>query len=153
MIVKKKVLLVCSPYYKDITSNLIKGASDLLESNSVDYNILNVPGALEIAPAIKLVLDKSLKNPVFDGFVALGCVIKGETYHFEIVANESSRALIDLSINYSTPIGNGILTVSDKDQAIKRSDPNQLNKGAGAAQACLSLINIKNSTDYEWYYQ
>ena len=151
MIGKKKVLLVCSPYYKNITSNLIKGASDLLEANSVDYNILNVPGALEIAPAIKLVLDKSLKNPSFDGFVALGCVIKGETYHFEIVANESSRALTDLSINYSTPIGNGILTVSDKDQAIKRSDPYQLNKGAGAALACLSLINIKNSVDYEWY--
>ena len=151
MVVKKKILLVCSPYYKNITSNLIKGASDLLESNSVDYNIINVPGALEIAPAIKLVLDKSLKNPLFDGFVALGCVIKGETYHFEIVANESSRALTDLSINYSTPIGNGILTVSDKDQAIKRSDPNQLNKGAGAALACLSLINIKNSIDYEWY--
>ena len=151
MIGKKKVLLVCSPYYKDITRNLIKGASDLLKTNSVDYNILNVPGALEIAPAINLVLNKSLKNPFFDGFVALGCVIKGETYHFEIVANESSRALTDLSINYSTPIGNGILTVSDKDQAIKRSDPNQLNKGAGAALACLSLINIKNNIDYEWY--
>jgi 6,7-dimethyl-8-ribityllumazine synthase len=149
MIGKKKVLLVCSPYYKDVTSNLIKGASVLLESKSVSYNILNVPGALEIAPAIKLVLDKSLKKPFFDGFVALGCVIKGETYHFEIVANESSRALTDLSINYSTPIGNGILTVSDKDQAIKRSDPKQLNKGAGAALACLSLINIKNSIDYE----
>lgn len=149
MIGKKKVLLVCSPYYKDITSNLIKGASDLLESNSVDYNILNVPGALEIAPAIKLVLDKSSKNPFYDGFVALGCVIKGETYHFEIVANESSRALTDLSINFSIPIGNGILTVSDKDQAIKRSDPKQLNKGAGAALACLSLINIKNKIKYE----
>ena len=148
---KKKVLLVCSPYYKDITGNLIKGASDLLKSNSVDYKILNVPGALEIAPAIKLVLDKSLKKPIFDGYVALGCFIKGETYHFEIVANESSRALIDLSINYSIPIGNGILTVYEKDQAIKRSDPNQLNKGAGAALACLSLINIKNSIDYEWY--
>ena len=149
MISKKKVLLVCSPYYKEITSNLIKGASDLLESNSVDYNILNVPGALEIAPAIKLVLDKSLKKPFFDGFVALGCVIKGETYHFEIVANESSRALTDLSINYSIPIGNGILTVFNKEQAIRRSDPNQLNKGADAAQACLSLINIKKNIDYE----
>ena len=145
----KKILLVCSPYYKDVTNNLIKGASDLLKSNSVDYNILNVPGALEVAPAIKLVLDKSKKNPVFDGFVALGCVIKGETYHFEIVANESSRALTNLSINYSIPIGNGILTVSNKDQAIRRSDPNQLNKGADAALACLSLINIKNNVYYE----
>ena len=149
MINKKKILLVCSPYYQDITSNLIKGASDLLESKSVDYKILNVSGALEVAPAIKFILEKSSKKPIFDGFVALGCVIRGETYHFEIVANESARALIDLSINYSIPIGNGILTVSNKDQAIKRSDPNQLNKGAGAALACLSLINIKNSIDYE----
>ena len=151
MIDKKKILLVCSPYYKDVTNNLIKGASDLLKSKSVDYKILNVPGALEVAPAIKLVLDKAQKKPVFDGFVALGCVIKGETYHFEIVANESSRALTNLSINYSIPIGNGILTVSNKDQAIRRSDPNQLNKGAGAALACLSLIKIKNSIYYEWY--
>ena len=146
---KKKILLVCSPYYKEITSNLIKGASDLLKSKSVHYKILNVPGALEIAPAIKLLLDKSIKNPIFDGYVALGCVIKGETYHFEIVSNESSRALTDLALNYSIPIGNGILTVSNKDQAFKRSDPNQLNKGAGAALACLSLIKIKNSIDYE----
>ena len=149
MIDKKKILLVCSPYYKDVTDNLIKGASDLLKSKSVDYKILNVPGALEVAPAIKLVLDKAQKKPFFDGFVALGCVIKGETYHFEIVANETSRALTNLSINYSIPIGNGILTVSNKDQAIRRSDPNQLNKGAGAALACLSLINIKNSIYYE----
>ncbi len=149
MIDKKKILLVCSPYYKDIASNLIKGASDLLVSKSVDYKILNVPGALEVAPAIKFILDKSLKKPIFDGFVALGCVIRGETHHFEIVANESARALIDLSINYSIPIGNGILTVSNKDQAIIRSDPNQLNKGADAALACLSLINIKNSINYE----
>jgi len=146
---KKKILLVCSPYYTDVTNNLIKGASDLLKSKSVDYTILNVPGALEIAPAIKLILDKSQRKSNFDGFVALGCVIKGETYHFEIVANESSRALTDLSLKYSIPIGNGILTVSNKDQAIRRSDPNQLNKGADAALACLSLLNIKNNIDYE----
>ena len=146
---KNKILLVCSPYYKDIASNLIKGASDLLISKSADYKILNVPGALEVAPAIKFILDKSLKKPIFDGFVALGCVIRGETHHFDIVANESARALIDLSINYSIPIGNGILTVSNKDQAIIRSDPKQLNKGADAALACLSLMNIKNSIKYE----
>jgi len=146
---KKKILLVCSPYYKDITTNLIKGASDFLTAKSVDYRVLNVPGALEIAPAIKLISDKSVKNPIFDGYLALGCVIRGETYHFEIVANESSRALTDLSVNYSIPIGNGILTVFNKDQAFRRSDPAKLNKGAGAAEACLSLINIKNSIDYE----
>ena len=149
MILKKKVLLVCSPYYKKITDNLIKGASEILKSNSIDYEILYVPGALEIAPAIKLILDKSDKKSLFDGFVALGCIIKGETYHFEIVANESSRAITNLSVNNSIPIGNGILTVLNQDQAVKRSDPLKLNKGADAALACLSLIKIKDNIKYE----
>ena len=148
MINKKKVLLVCSPYYQNITNNLIEGATKVLKSYSVEYKILNGPGALEIAPAIKLVIDKSIKEPLFNGFVALGCIIKGETYHFEIVANESSRALTDLSLNYSIPIGNGILTVSNFEQAIKRSDPLQSDKGADAAKACISLINIKNDINY-----
>ena len=148
MINKKKVLLVCSPYYQNITNNLIEGAIKVLKSYSVEYKILNVPGALEIAPAIKLVIDKSIKKPLFNCFVALGCIIRGETYHFEIVANESSRALTDLSLNYSIPIGNGILTVSNLDQAIKRSDPLQSDKGADAAIACISLINIKNNINY-----
>ena len=149
MFTNKKVLLVCSPYYKDITQNLIKGAIKVLKSNSVEYKIINVPGALEIAPSIKIYSEKSSKDILFDGFVALGCIIKGETYHFEIVSNESARALSDLSITYSLPIGNGILTVENKEQAIERSDPLRLNKGAGAALACLSLINHKNNISYE----
>ena len=149
MFTNKKVLLVCSPYYKDITQNLIKGAIKVLRSNSVEYKIINVPGALEIAPSIKIYSEKSSKEILFDGFVALGCIIRGETYHFEIVSNESARALGDLSITYSLPIGNGILTVENKEQAIERSDPLRLNKGAGAALACLSLINHKNNISYE----
>ena len=149
MFTNKKVLLVCSPYYKDITQNLIKGAIMVLRSNSVEYKIINVPGALEIAPSIKIYSEKSSKDILFDGFVALGCIIRGETYHFEIVSNESARALSDLSITYSLPIGNGILTVENKEQAIERSDPLRLNKGAGAALACLSLINHKNNISYE----
>ena len=149
MSTNKKVLLVCSPYYKDITQNLIKGAIKVLRSNSVEYKIINVPGALEIAPSIKIYSEKSSKEVLFDGFVALGCIIRGETYHFEIVSNESARALSDLSITYSLPIGNGILTVENKEQAIERSDPLRLNKGAGAALACLSLINHKNNISYE----
>ena len=149
MFTNKKVLLVCSPYYKDITQNLIKGAIKVLRSNSVEYKIINVPGALEIAPSIKIYSEKSSKENLFDGFVALGCIIRGETYHFEIVSNESARALSDLSITYSLPIGNGILTVENKEQAIERSDPLRLNKGAGAALACLSLINHKNNISYE----
>ena len=149
MFTNKKVLLVCSPYYKNITQNLIKGAIKVLSSNSVEYKIINVPGALEIAPSIKIYSEKSSKDILFDGFVALGCIIRGETYHFEIVSNESARALSDLSITYSLPIGNGILTVENKEQAIERSDPLRLNKGAGAALACLSLINHKNNISYE----
>ena len=149
MFTNKKVLLVCSPYYKDITQNLIKGAINVLRSNSVEYKIINVPGALEIAPSIKIYSEKSSKEILFDGFVALGCIIRGETYHFEIVSNESARALSDLSITYSLPIGNGILTVENKEQAIERSDPLRLNKGAGAALACLSLINHKINISYE----
>ena len=149
MFTNKKVLLVCSPYYKDITQNLIKGAIKVLRSNSVEYKIINVPGALEIAPSIKIYSEKSSKEILFDGFVAVGCIIRVETYHFEIVSNESARALSDLSITYSLPIGNGILSVEKKEQAIERSDPLRLNKGAGAALACLSLINHKNNISYE----
>ena len=149
MFKNKKVLLVCAPYYKDITQNLIKGAIMVLRSNSVEHKIINVPGALEIAPSIKIYSEKSSKEILFDGFVALGCIIRGETYHFEIVSNESARALSDLSITYSLPIGNGILTVESKEQAIERSDPLRLNKGASAAFACLSLINHKNNNSYE----
>ena len=149
MFKNKKVLLVCSPYYKKITQNLLDGAEEVLKSNFVEYKIILVPGALEIAPSIKIFSEKSSLNNFFDGFIALGCIIRGETYHFEIVSNESARALSQLSITYSLPIGNGILTVENEEQAIERSDPTKLNKGAGAALACLSLINHKNNISYE----
>ena len=142
---KIKILLVCSPYYKIISENLIIGATELLEAKSFDYEIIYVPGALEIAPAIKYVSTKVNNTAQFDGYIALGCIIRGETYHFEIVANESARSLSYLTIDSLLPIGNGILTVENNRQAIERSDPKQLNKGAAAALACLSLINIKNS--------
>ena len=149
MFKNKKVLLVCSPYYKKITQNLLDGAIEVLKSNSVEYKIIQVPGALEIAPSIKIFSEKLSQNDFFDGFIALGCIIRGETYHFEIVSKESARALTELSIRFSLLIGNGILTVENKDQAIERSDPTKLNKGAGAAMACLSLINHKNNISYE----
>ena len=149
MFKNRKVLLVCSPYYKKITQNLLDGAIEVLKSNSVKYKIIDVPGALEIAPSIKIFSEKLSQNDFFDGFIVLGCIIRGETYHFEIVSNESARALTELSVRYSLPIGNGILTVENKDQAIERSDPTKLNKGAGAALACLSLINHKNNISYE----
>lgn len=148
-IVNKKLLLVCSPYYEDITNNLIKGASNILKSKKIMYETLFVPGALEIGPAIKIILDKSSKNKFYDGFVALGCIIRGETYHFEIVSNESARCITDLALNFSVPIGNGILTVENKNQALKRSDPLGSDKGGGAALACLSLLDIKQNSIYD----
>jgi 6,7-dimethyl-8-ribityllumazine synthase len=149
MSLNKNILLVCSPYYKEITNNLILGATEVLVSKTINYKILYVPGALEITPAIKLTFDKSKDSQYFDGFIALGCIIRGETYHFEIVSNESARSLSDLSVRYSLPIGNGILTVENKNQALERSDPKKLNKGALAAFACLSLIDIKKSEMYD----
>ena len=145
MSVNKNVLLVCSPYYQQITDNLIKGAIKILKSKSVNYKVLYVPGALEIAPAIRLIYEKSKNNPIIDGYIALGCVIRGETYHFEIVSNESARALCDLSIKFSIPIGNGILTVENEAQAIARSDNNKNNKGYHAAYACHSLVKLKEN--------
>ena len=142
---KLNILIVCSPYYEIITKNLINGATEVLKSKSIDYEIISVPGALEIAPAIKYTSVKKNQTKLFNGFIALGCVIRGQTYHFEIVANESARALCNLTINDLLPIGNGILTVENETQAIERSSSVKFNKGAGAALACLSLIDIKNN--------
>ena len=133
-----KVLLVCSPYYKNITDNLIEGASNILTSNSIDFKILNVPGALEIAPAIKLILDKSLKKPLFDGFIALGCVIKGQTPHFDFISKSTTDAIMTLSINSKKPIGNGIITCLNKKQAIARGK-----KGLEASEAVKVVLTNK----------
>lgn len=133
------ILIVESPYYGDIAKYLADGAIATLENAGATYERLHVPGALEIPGAIKL----SSKHNKYDGFVALGCVIRGETSHYDVVAIESARALMDLTINYDLAIGNGILTCDTMDQAIVRADPTQKNKGSDAAGAVLSLINVK----------
>ena len=130
----KKVLIVSSNYYKEISSNLEQGCIQTLEENKIEYEIKNVPGCFEIPYLIK----KNIGN--FNGFVSLGCIIKGETYHFEIIANETSRKIMDLSIDHNIPIGFGILTCYNLKQAIIRSDINQKNKGREAAMACVELI-------------
>ena len=140
MFKNKKVLLVCSPYYKKITQNLLDGAVEVLKSNSVEYKIIHVPGALEIAPSIKIYSEKVSQNDLFDGFIALGCIIRGETYHFELIANETSRKIMDLSIDYDVAIGFGILTCNNLEQALVRSDVNKKNKGREAALACIELL-------------
>ena len=139
--INRKVLIIISKYYKDISENLLKSAVAFLEKNSIFFDIIEVPGALEIPQVLNFQVDIS-KNIRFayEGYIALGCVIKGETYHFEIVSNETNRGLMNIALKHSFPLGNGVITAYNHHQALKRS----LDKGKEAAQACYDLIKIKN---------
>ena len=138
------IAIILSDYYEEISEGLLAGAIEYCEKYNWGQVLYRVPGALEIGSAIKIISEGD-SNLSFNGFIALGCVIRGETSHFEIVINESSRALTNLSINNSLIIGNGILTVENKDQAINRSSNDSENKGYHAANACYSLIKLKDS--------
>ena len=118
-----KILIIVSNYYKQVSDNLIKGATKHLKENNIKYEIIYAPGCFEIPFLIKRNIDN------FKAFISLGCVIRGETYHFEIISNECSRKIMDLSIKFNKPIGFGILTCDTYDQAIIRSDPSKKNKG------------------------
>ena len=133
---KLKICIVSAPYYEDITDNLIRGALQVLKKIKADTEIVEVSGALEIPTAIKLMGEE------FDGFIAIGCVIRGETTHYEIVSTESSRGLTQLGLE-KICIGNAILTVENRLQAEKRADPKIFDKGGEAANALLSIIKIK----------
>jgi 6,7-dimethyl-8-ribityllumazine synthase len=134
-----RVLIVEARFYPHISDALLRGAVQVLEEGGATFERATVPGALEIPGAIKLAAGH------YDGFVALGCVIRGETYHFEIVANESSRGLMDLTVRDGLAIGNGILTVEEEEQALVRARAENGGKGGDAARACLSLIALKSS--------
>ena len=133
---KLNICLVSAPYYKDITDNLIQGALKVLRNINADTEIVEVSGALEIPTAIKLMENE------FDGFIAVGCVIRGETTHYEIVSTESSRGLTNLGLE-KICIGNAILTVENMLQAEKRADPKIFDKGGEACNALLGIIKIK----------
>ena len=130
----KKILIVSSNYYEDITNNLIKASSFVLNQYKFEIEIKQINGAFEIPFVINWYINE------YDGFVALGCIIRGETYHFEIISNEVTRKIMDLSIEIDKPIGFGILTCENLNQALERSNPDKGNKGAEAAKACVSLI-------------
>lgn len=133
-----KLAIVVSPYYKDIADNLIAGATAEAEAAGASVEIIEVPGALEIPQAIRI----AHRQSNFDGFVALGCIIRGETTHYETVCNDSSHGLMALGLQGAN-IGNGILTVENRKQAEVRADPTGQNKGAGAAAAALHLIALE----------
>ena len=139
-----RVLIVEARFYDDLANELLRGAKAVLEGAGAQVDVLTVPGALEIPSALAIALDaaEAVGTP-YDAAVALGCVIRGETFHFEIVAGESARALMDLSVARRLPLGNGILTVENDAQAWTRARVNELNKGGGAAEAALAVLRIK----------
>ncbi|WP_394761080.1 6,7-dimethyl-8-ribityllumazine synthase [Phenylobacterium sp.] len=141
-----RILIVEARFYSDLADELLKGAVDALEAFGAAYEVVTVPGALEIPGAIALA-EEGGHRPAgatpYDGYVALGTVIRGETYHFEIVANESARGLMDLTIGKRLCIGNGILTVEDEDQAWARAKASEGDKGGGAARAALTMVALR----------
>ncbi len=139
-----RLLVVEARFYDAIGAMLLEGACAAIDRAGASAEIVSVPGALEIPAAMAIALDAAanVARP-FDGAVALGCIIRGETYHFEIVATESARALIDMSVKRRFPIGNGILTVENEAQALVRADPRELDKGGDAARAALALIRLQ----------
>jgi len=132
-----RILIVEARFYPHLNDMLLDGARAAIKASGGEHETITVPGALEIPGAIAL----AAKSGRYCGFVALGVVIRGETYHFEVVSNESARALMDLSLE-GYAIGNGILTVENEAQAIYRADPAQANKGGCAAKAALDMVDI-----------
>ncbi len=132
-----KVLIVVAPYYRDIADDLVAGAKAEIEASGATWDLVEVPGALELPTAV-VIADRRSN---FDAFVALGCVIRGETTHYDTVCNDSSRALQMIGLQ-GLCIGNGILTVETREQAVVRADPSRMNKGGGAAAAALHLLAL-----------
>jgi 6,7-dimethyl-8-ribityllumazine synthase len=139
-----RFLIVEARFYENIAVMLLEGARTALAKSHASFELVTVPGALEVPLAMAIALDHAAAEMrPFDGAIALGCVIRGETRHFEIVANESARALMQLALARKLAFGNGILTVDDEAQALFRADPLRGDKGGDAARAALSLYLLK----------
>ncbi len=135
------ILIVTADFYPDITKMMVKGALTTLKKAGATHEIINVPGAFEIPGVISM----ALGNATYDGFIALGCVIRGKTSHYDYVCGESARGLMNLSVRKQSCIGYGILTVENMEQAEFRADVKKGNKGEDAATACLRMIELKRS--------
>lgn len=135
----QRFLIVEARYYNDLADELLRGAKAVLEMAGAEYDVVTVPGAMEIPAAIAM----ALENGDFDGYIALGTVIRGETSHYDIVAHESARALMEISVVDALPLGIGILTVENEAQAWHRARVNELDKGGGAARSALALAALK----------
>lgn len=135
-----RLLIVQAPYYEEIADALYKGAVAALEAHNCQWHEVKVPGALEIPAAIRI---HHLGGTAYDGYVALGCVIRGETSHYDIVAGQSAAGLMTLACEYGLAIGNGILTCDTQEQARARALPDKGNKGGDAVRAALALIALR----------
>ena len=139
-----RILVVEARYYDDISDLLLRGTKRVLKDAQAAFDLVTVPGALEIPAAIMIGLHAAAaREQPYDGVVALGCVIRGETSHYDIVAGESARAIMDISIALDMPVGNGILTVDTNAQARARARQSGQDKGGGAARAALTLVRLK----------
>lgn len=138
------LLVVEARYYEDISDELLRGAAAAIEKAGATHDRVTVPGALEIPGALAMALIAMEEGETqFDGAVCLGCVIRGETKHFDIVAEQSARALMDISVMEGFAVGNGILTVENEEQAWARARVGELNKGGAAAEAALAMIALR----------
>ncbi|MEM6677015.1 MAG: 6,7-dimethyl-8-ribityllumazine synthase [Pseudomonadota bacterium] len=137
-----RVLIVCAPYYRKIADDLIAGARAVLDAAGAEVEVIEVPGALEVPVAIGIASEGEKGASGYDGYVALGCIIRGETTHYGTVCEESARGLTLLGVQHGICIGNGILTVETMAQAEARAAPDGQNKGGGAAAAALHLIAL-----------
>jgi len=141
-----RMLVVEARYYEGIADTLLAGAKRALDAAQAHYDVVTVPGALEIPQAIVIALDAAARRKApYEGVVALGCVIRGETSHYDIVAGESARAIMDIAVARAVPVGNGILTVDKEAQAWARARPDGQDKGAAAAEAALTLVRLRRS--------
>jgi 6,7-dimethyl-8-ribityllumazine synthase len=141
-----RILIVEARFYDDLADALLEGATQALTAFGAEYDVVTVPGALEIPAAIAFA-EEAGHRPAgaarYDGYVALGAVIRGETYHFEIVSNESARGIMDLTVGKRLCIGNGVLTTEDDEQAWARARVSEGDKGGGAARAALAMVSLK----------
>ncbi len=141
-----KILIVEGRFYEDISDALFEGAAAVLDEAGLEYERMPVPGAFEVPQAIRFAIRSmeigSAMNR-FSGFIGFGCVIRGETSHYDYVCQESARALMDLAMNYSVALGYGILTVENREQAWERADMSKKDKGGDVARACLRMMEVK----------
>lgn len=143
---KPRVLIIEARFYENIADELAKGAIAVLDRAGVPYDRHAVPGVFEVPAACRFALgsmEEGTANPGYSGFIALGCVIRGETDHYDHICREASRALMDLTVDHGVALGFGILTCETYDQAWVRASVDQKNKGADAAEACLRMIDLK----------